>query len=163
MGQIGRFIDRCVEHEPELMQRVLERPWGTLSEFVSFDEEGEVCGCLVGSIGIEGGARVSRDTWASKNMQAVATRAAVALRGPSCGDSYEYESFDEAEAVGSAVWNYLAWRLSGRDSSAMDEAELLTVAMLKRRIARRLRERRGTMTAPISHDCLTTTGGASHA
>ena len=66
MGQIGRFIDRCVEREPELMRRVLDRPWGTLKKVNSRDDDGNRCGCLVGTIGIEAGAEEFCETEAAE-------------------------------------------------------------------------------------------------
>ena len=47
MGQIGRFIDTACAHNPEAMQKVLEREWGPLGYYVQ-----DNCGCLVGSMAI---------------------------------------------------------------------------------------------------------------
>lgn len=140
MGKIGQFIDRCVESEPELMRRVHDRPWGTLAHFVDFDSEDEACGCLVGSIGIEAGAKVFgidryQDAWSVIEAADVVS-----------GD-------EDANDIGGDVYEQLCARVAGQVWSVRDgietsdplpqDAELRTIAMLKARIARRLRERDG--------------------
>ena len=146
MGQIGRFIDRCVAREPELMQRVLDRPWGTLAQFIDFDEAGEQCGCLVGSIGIESGSVCSP---AGKACDAMWEAIAGAANVSQCQRSYVRD-------IGDAVYLDLAARVAGidfhtrpryvnsgsKDHHIGDDAELRTIAMLKARIARRLAELR---------------------
>jgi len=147
MGKIGQFIDHCVEREPDLMQRVLDRPWGTLEKFVDFDADGRACGCLVGTIGLECGAKpLGIDYWGDVSVMI----AVVERRFDMIGGLYKSPVAD----VGSDVWEHLAARLAGfvlseRDADVSEdvgeidaEAELRTIALLKRRIARRLAERR---------------------
>jgi len=132
MGQIGHFIDRCVEREPELMQRVLDRPWGTLSLYRSEGPDGEPCGCLVGSVGIEAGADVGFECEAAALVAQMPVReVAIIGSGGLLGDPVSARSVLDLRA-----------RIARRLHYRAVEADLLTIAMLKRRIARRLAERR---------------------
>ena len=46
MGIVGRWIDGMCEHQPELMQKVLEREFGKLETYIN--EDG-CSGCLIGT------------------------------------------------------------------------------------------------------------------
>lgn len=136
MGQIGRFIDRCVERDPELMQRVLDRPWGTLNLYRSEGPDGEPCGCLVGSVGIEAGAMPGFEPEYTARVAGMTWREVKAI-----GDGAKGDGHDVIELRGRVA------RMAGVPWFS-DEADLFTIAMLKRRIARRLGEHRVAAAVP---------------
>lgn len=120
------------------MQRVLNRPWGTLSDWINFDSEGVLCGCLVGSIAIEAAppdlsVAAVRDDLIGKAAKRLGIRP------------------DEMHELGVAVYIELAHKIAGLDwrhvfdpfnmSDPSDEDEVRTIGLLKARIARRLDER----------------------
>ena len=112
MGMIGRWIDeRCAE-EPEVMRRVLNRKWGSLSEF--FD--GNKCGCLVGTYAL--------------------------CREATVGAAYKLLSGHRLHyMIGVNAWR-LVWhrrkRLLALPMTTWSEAEAYVVRLLKQRIRRAL-------------------------
>lgn len=148
MGQIGRFIDYAVSHNPELMARVHDRPWGTLARFVTTDDDGARCGCLVGSIALEAGLK-------DGDGLCGAVQAVRSTMGTGCPDIAQ---------AGYAVWCALAAHLMGADrwwfdpstiddvpQARRDAAEMRAIMLLKGRIARRLRERNASPVAQAEY------------
>jgi len=141
MGQIGRFIDRCVAREPELMQRVLDRPWGTLSLYRSDGPDGEPCGCLVGSVGIEAGALPGFECEAAARVAQMPVLEVAAV-----GSGGFLGCIDERVTCVLDLRARIACRARVQRRSV--EADLFTIDLLKRRIARRLAERRQAARRP---------------
>jgi hypothetical protein len=135
MGQIGRFIDKACAAHPALMRKVLDRSFGTLREWIHWDEEGEACGCLIGTMALCAGYDRHNDVGAATIWAArVIWPTAVA---------WSWEE-DEAMRVGLGAY-FLSLRLGFGagcrrkvGDEATPEANALAVEMLKRRIARRL-------------------------
>jgi hypothetical protein len=136
MGQIGRFVDAACAAHPALMRKVLDRPFGDLRNWVDFDEEGETCGCLIGTMALCNGYDA-----AAADPDSTTIYAARAI----WPDAQEWGAEDdEAERVGMTVYD-VAVRLSGirrwwdyPPVSATAEGNAVAVEVIKRRIARRL-------------------------
>jgi hypothetical protein len=146
MGIIGRFIDDACARHPDLMRRVLDRPFGDLHDWVNFDEEGEACGCLIGTFALCAGVDARR----AKDDIMYAMRRVNETMG------HEKTNFGEAYEVGVAV-SEMAHRLGTRDPEATawwevaqrydatPEGDAKAADLIKRRIARRL----GVLTSPV--------------
>jgi hypothetical protein len=127
MGKIGRFIDEAVTNDPDLMRRVHDRPWGTLGDFLSTDDDGNLCGCMAGTMLLESGRR---SFWTEgKAMAGMADR--------------------RVYQIGLDVIHILAERQARGKSFPWTEHELELIRMLKGRIARALR---GVESSPGAED-----------
>jgi hypothetical protein len=112
------------------MRKVLDRPFGDLSYWISFDEEGEACGCLIGTVAIAADAHAA-ESWAagSTDCSLLPWYIAGRLAGRDAGD---------AMGVGVRVVvlrDREAWKERLPDEGLRNAA---TIELLKRRIARRL-------------------------
>jgi hypothetical protein len=141
MGQIGRFIDKACAAHPVLMVRVLARPFGTLRDWVSFDEEGEACGCLIGTMALCAGYDASKVGDGNDDSIEHASTWAARVIWPAAQEGSPED--DAAFYAGMAVYE-MSKKLSGIPqefrfgAKASQEAEALTAELIKRRIARRL-------------------------
>lgn len=125
MGLVGRWIDKRVEQEPDVMRTVLELPFGNLEVWISSDGG---CGCLIGTY-----------------MLVQGVEPVVAYLGPDT---------ETEHAVGIAVANIKIRFMRGRsrhlglylpdiNASKEDRATANRIAerLIKSRIRRRLAER----------------------
>jgi hypothetical protein len=62
MGIVGRWLTETCATHPALMQEVLSRPIGRLSEWIDWDAEGGPCGCLIGTAALAAGVAESEGT-----------------------------------------------------------------------------------------------------
>jgi hypothetical protein len=145
MGQIGRFIDKACDAHPTLMRKVLDRPFGTLGSWIDFDEVGEACGCLIGTMALCAGYDADRPCGdddcerddASDDGSAVQYVTALMGEQPWQREllaiDVGYRVADVARRLG---------RRSGSDQfpwwEATPESDAMTAELIKRRIARRL-------------------------
>ena len=148
MGMIGTFIDRACARRPDVMRRVYARTFGTLADWISIDDDGNACGCLIGSIALADGVDAQRDS-------VVITRVARILGM----DFWNVERVGIAVvgcAAQIAVRNWKAEGYVGEYSIHRDAAELRLIDLMKRRIAKRL----GLAAGATCAHCGTTIPGA---
>lgn len=128
MPTIGRFIDAACARHPDLMREALDRPFGDLGHFVMLDENDDTCGCLVGTMGVVAGA-LCLPRW--RGGRVLESRRAI----EAAADMADVE-FEDADWVGMDVYDMA--RRYIRHGEPREIAHARTVALIKRRIARRL-------------------------
>lgn len=128
MGMLGRWIDQAVAKNPVLMQRVLDRPFGTLAHWLEADEAGDWCGCLVGSTALEAGYDATF----------------LGVRQAEIAEVLYFLGFRDNITAGHQA-SLLAIRLSGKrwtgkayDLYITPEGDARAIGLIKTRLARRL-------------------------
>jgi hypothetical protein len=144
MGQIGRFIDKACDAHPELMRKVLDRPFGSLHSWVQFDEEGEACGCLIGTVALAAGVDAQQaqddDDLTCDFVDKIMSVQPWQVYGLAFEVGMQVSRL--ARRLGTSVWDeYGIWWCSTPESDAR------AAEMIKRRIARRLGVTSGSLRA----------------